>query len=144
MSKAQNIINGILFAAVVFLLVDRLKGNKEAYPLQNEVAAIEREFYLHYLAAGEYPKNRDFLTQYSRNIISAYPDRFRWDDQGIFLHFKPSVPYTYAPSTIGKPGETFEHNSKVFRAHAPWCEGFKDHYEASQEEMMSAGVSIDP
>ena len=144
MSNAQNILIGILFEVVVFKMIDRIKRNKEAYPLQKEVSAIEREFYLHYLATGEYPKDRDFLSQYSRNIIAAYPDRFRWDDEGVYLHFKPIVPYTFAPVTIGKPGEMFEHNSKVFWAHAPWYEGFRDHYEASPEEMRNAGVTIDP
>ena len=142
MPKIQSVINAILFAGIGALLTIKFNTNKERYALQNEVAAIEREFYLHYLATGQYPKERNFLSQQAGQIIAAYPENFRWDNHSAFLHFTPSPQNVFAPSTIGQPGDVFEHNAKVFKAHAPWSQGFKDHYEASEEEMRQAGVSI--
>lgn len=144
MHPAHTAIIAILSAIVGFLLSDRFKGNKEAYPLENEVWAIQREFHLYYLATGEYPKDREFLSQHSKHMIAAYPERFRWDETDVFLHFKPLVPDKFAPSTIGKPGYAFEHNSKVLWAHGNWHHGRRDDYQASDEELRSAGVSLAP
>jgi hypothetical protein len=135
MSKIQSAFITILFAAVAFLLTDRFSSNKEAYPLENEVAAIENEFYLYYLANKSYPKDKSFLSKQATNIIAAYPDRFRWDDKLVFLHFTPRKTAKFAPTTIGNPSDLFDYNSKVYLAHASWNKGFRDHYEATKEEL---------
>ncbi|QQL43967.1 hypothetical protein [Sulfuriroseicoccus oceanibius] len=140
MDKLQNFINVVLVGVVTFLLVDRFTDQREDYPLQNEVAAVEREFYLHYLARGEYPQSRAFLSPVAAKLVAAYPENFRWDEDGVFLHFTPRVEAEFVPSTIGKPGETFEHNCQVFKAHAAWCDGFRSDYEATPDELSAEGV----
>ena len=104
--------------------------------------SIAGEFYLFYLANGSYPKDRDFLSLQSRNIIAAYPEQFQWDSEKIFLHFKSTIPTAFAPARIGEPGETFVHNSKVYKAHGAWTEGYRADYEASEEELTKAGISF--
>jgi len=132
MMKYQLILNSILIAAVTFLLVDRfLPDQKEAYPLESEVQLIRKEFYLHYLATGSYPTERSFLSNYASNIIAAYPDQFRWDDNGVFLKFTPRFPVKFAPDTIGMPGDAFEHNCKVYWEHGNWSKGWRKDYTAS-------------
>jgi len=140
--KIQSVINCILIAAVTLLLVDRFSSNVEEHPLESEVQLIQKEFYLHYLATGSYPKERSFLSKHSSNIIAAYPDQFRWDEKDVFLHFTPKIPVKFALSTIGMPGETFEHNCKVYLAHAKWSKGFREDYDASEEELKKAGVAV--
>ena len=121
--------------AVTFLIVDKLRPNRESYPLENEVEAITKEFYLYYLANNKYPTNRDFLSPKSQQIVKVYAENFKWSEKGVFLHFSPRIQARFAPSTIGKPGDTFEYNAKVYKAHADWYAGVKSPYEAHGDEL---------
>lgn len=131
----------VLSAFVVYFVVNKLKSNREPYPLYNEVQAIEREFFLYYAAHGKFPENKNFLSPVSQNIILAYPDQFTWDKDKVFLHFKDS---SFGISkNIGEPDFVFEHNAKVWKVHGIWVDGGKEHYEASEEELKKGGVSLD-
>ena len=135
MKNTHFVIPFLLGLAVTLLLADKLRSNKEAYPLENEVQVITKEFYLYYLAYNEYPINRDFLSPKSQQIVKVYAENFKWSEKGVFLHFSPRNQADFAPSSIGEPGDTFEHNAKVYKAHANWYDGFKSSYEAREDEL---------
>jgi hypothetical protein len=142
MKKIQFGVSLIVAAILVFLLADKFSSNKEEYPLENEVQEITEEFFLYYLANKTYPTSRNFLSKRTLNLIRAYPENFRWDENGMFLHFTPRASANLKSITIGEPGNNFKHNAKVYSVHAIWSEGFKDHYFASPEELDKAGVKL--
>ncbi len=116
------VVIGSFFGLGIYILKE--KSEEEAYPLEEEWAEIQKEFYRYYLIEEKLPEDLDFLSEKSKRIIEIYQDQFKWDEENNTLTLTLLEPVTqrmgllrekYTMTGTSITPDIIKNNSKIYK-----------------------------